>query len=171
MSNAFQAPESNLIEATEAEVEEATTAKGYQFWSLFWRIGAFNLIIFGPLFPLIAYFSKYLNPTLMIQIKPSVVSFINLVAIVIFIIINGKGPYSLIYGKKLGISDLQWRWFSILMALSLIFPIISNLYVAFNFSEKEWVEFKLVVLTGYNLLAFFAAVVASKKISLKYSMG
>ena len=137
----------------------------YMIWPLIWRVVVFHMIlaIFGLFCISFALNFISLSDSELIRVKPSIIGTINMIVVLTITFINGRGPYVWIKGNRLALSDKHWRLFSIFLACSFIVSIISNYYVAYNFSEKDWILFKLFGLSSYGLISIvISAILAGR---------
>jgi intracellular septation protein len=91
-----------------------------------------------------------------IQWKPSVVNWIFAVAFLGSQFIGEKTIIERIMGAQIELSQNIWTtlnlaWVSFFISMGII-----NLYVAFNFSEATWVDFKLFGMLGLTLVFIIA---------------
>jgi intracellular septation protein len=55
-------------------------------------------------------------------------------------------------GESVKLEDADWRRLNLMWVVFFLFAGAANLYVAYNFSEATWVNFKLFGLMGLTLV-------------------
>ena len=86
-----------------------------------------------------------------IQWKPTVVNWLFAAAFIGSQFIGKKTIIERMMGSNLTLPPLIWTRLNLAWALFFVFSGLTNLYVAFNFSEDTWVNFKLFGMLGLTL--------------------
>jgi intracellular septation protein len=109
--------------------------------ALVWVLGGATLVFHNVLF---------------IKWKPSVIYILFAIILLACEFFSKKSPLKHMLGTQLSLPDLVWKKLSIVWAIFFIVMAILNLWVAYHFSTKEWVYFKVIgclVLTVLFLIA------------------
>lgn len=91
-----------------------------------------------------------------IQWKPSIVNWLFAVAFLGSQFIGKKTIIERMMGSQISLSKQIWRTLNIAWVIFFSAMGIINLYVAFNFSESTWVNFKLFGMLGLTLVFIIA---------------
>jgi len=92
------------------------------------------------------------DPTF-IKWKPTIVSWVTAVAFLGSQFIGGKTLTERMLAQALeGEGALPWHWFNLLWVVSFAALGALNLYVAYNFAEATWVNFKVFGVMGWMVL-------------------
>lgn len=91
-----------------------------------------------------------------IQWKPSVVNWIFAVAFLGSHFIGKKTVVERIMGSQIELKKSIWNTLNLAWVVFFTFMGIINLYVAFNFSEATWVNFKLFGMLGLTFVFIIA---------------
>jgi intracellular septation protein len=92
------------------------------------------------------------NPTF-IQWKPSVIYWLFATVLLGAQLLFNKNPMRSLMEKQISLPDAVWSKLNLAWAMLFIALGFLNLYVAFNYSQDTWVNFKLFGITGI-MLAF-----------------
>lgn len=87
------------------------------------------------------------DPTF-IQWKPSILYWLFAAGLLISQFLFSKNPMRSLMEKQISLPDNVWSGLNIAWALLFIALGFINLYVAFNYSQDTWVNFKLFGITG-----------------------
>jgi intracellular septation protein len=96
---------------------------------LVWVLGAATLIFHNVMF---------------IKWKPSVIYTLFAIILIGCEIFSKKSPLKHLLGTQLTLPNPVWRKLSIIWAVFFIVMAVLNLYVAYHFSTKDWVYFKVI---------------------------
>ncbi|GAA3917886.1 septation protein A [Litoribacillus peritrichatus] len=99
------------------------------------------------------------NDKTFIQWKPTIVNFIFALALLGSQIFAERSIIERMFGNNLEVPKTSWRTIGFAWVLFFIFSGLLNLYVAYNFSEEDWVNFKLFGLTGLSFIAIFLTII------------
>jgi intracellular septation protein len=91
------------------------------------------------------------NPTF-IKWKPTIVYVLLAAAFAASHLMRGPPMVQRMLGENLKLAELDWRRLSLMWIGFFLFAAVANLYVAYNFAEATWVNFKLFGLIGLTLL-------------------
>jgi intracellular septation protein len=86
----------------------------------------------------------FFHNVLFIKWKPSVIYLLFALILLVGELFLKKSPLKQFLGTKLSLPDLVWKRLSIIWSAFFIFMALVNLWVAYHFSTKEWVYFKVV---------------------------
>ena len=81
---------------------------------------------------------------LFIKWKPSVIYIVFAILLVGCELFSKKSPLKNLLGNKITLPDRVWKKLSIIWAVFFVWMAVLNLWVAYHFSTKEWVYFKVV---------------------------
>lgn len=87
-----------------------------------------------------------------IQWKPTVVNWLFGLAFLGSQFIGKKTIVERLMGSNIELPSFAWRSLNIAWVIFFILMGITNLYVAYNFSEEAWVNFKLFGMLGITLI-------------------
>lgn len=96
---------------------------------LVWVLGGATLIFHNVLF---------------IKWKPSVIYLLFAIILIVCELFTNKSPLKHLLGSQLTLPNPVWKKISIIWAIFFIFMAILNLFVAYHFSTKAWVYFKVI---------------------------
>ena len=123
-----------------------------------------KLLIFNAvLISVLGGTTLWLHDANFIKWKPSILYWLLSCALLFFQFFNRKNLVKNLMGKQIQLTEKTWYQINITSAL--FFGVLGalNLYVAFNFSESTWVNFKLFGITGLIMCyAVFIGVLASR---------
>lgn len=91
-----------------------------------------------------------------IKWKPSIVNLLFAVAFFGSQFVGRKNIIERMMGDKLELPFKVWRTLNLAWVAFFLLSAVANLYVAFNFSEEVWVNFKLFGLLGMTLVFILA---------------
>jgi intracellular septation protein len=95
-----------------------------------------------------------------IQWKPTIVNLAFACALIGSQYVGKRIPApQRLMGDHLNLPDAVWRRINVGWAIGFAILAVLNLYVAFNFSERFWVNYKLF--GGYGIIAFYALLTAA----------
>ena len=109
--------------------------------ALVWVLGGATLVFHNVLF---------------IKWKPSVIYTLFAIILLVCEFFSKKSPLKHMLGTKLSLPDAVWKKLSIIWAIFFIFMAILNLWVAYHFSTKEWVYFKVIGCLALTVLFMIA---------------
>lgn len=123
-----------------------------------------KLLIFNAvLISVLGGTTLWLHDANFIKWKPSILYWLLSCALLFFQFFKRKNLVKNLMGKQIQLTEKTWYQINITSAL--FFGVLGalNLYVAFNFSESTWVNFKLFGITGLIMCyAIFIGVLASR---------
>jgi intracellular septation protein len=106
------------------------------------------------------------DPTF-IQWKPSILYWVFAASLVISQTIFKKNPMRAIMEKQIKLPDPVWVKLNVAWALLFVALGFLNLFVAFNYSQDTWVNFKLFGITGI----MFVFIIGQTMLLSKYLVG
>jgi intracellular septation protein len=105
----------------------------------------------------------WLHDANFIKWKPSILYWLLSGALLFFQFFKKKNLVKNLMGQQIKLNDKTWNQINMTSALFFAGLGALNLYVAFNFSESAWVNFKLFGISGLIMCyAIFIGVVASR---------
>ena len=123
-----------------------------------------KLLIFNAvLISILGGTTLWLHDANFIKWKPSILYWLLSGALLFFQFFKKKNLVKNLMGKQIQLTEKGWDQISITSAV--FFGVLGalNLYIAFNFSESTWVNFKLFGITGLIMCyAVFIGVLASR---------
>ncbi|MBK9160130.1 MAG: septation protein A [Nitrosomonadales bacterium] len=120
-----------------------------------WRHGKVDTMLWVS-FAIIAVFggaTLFLHDATFIKLKPTVLYWLFSTILLFSSLLFGKNLIRSLLHEKIALPLHVWHRLNLLWSLFFAVLGILNLYVAFNFSEEAWVNFKLFGFTG--LMAVF----------------
>jgi intracellular septation protein len=87
-----------------------------------------------------------------IQWKPTIVNWLFAAAFLASQFMKGPSIVQRLMGESVKLEDADWRRLNLMWVVFFLFAGAANLYVAYNFSEATWVNFKLFGLMGLTLV-------------------
>lgn len=87
-----------------------------------------------------------------IQWKPTILYWIFTAGLLVSQFLFNKNPIRSLMEKQISLPDMIWAKMNIAWALLFLGLGFLNLYVAYNFSQDIWVDFKLFGITGIMFL-------------------
>ena len=123
-----------------------------------------KLLIFNAvLISVLGGTTLWLHDANFIKWKPSILYWLLSCALLFFQFFKRKNLVKNLMGKQIQLTEKTWYQINITSALFFVVLGALNLYVAFNFSESTWVNFKLFGITGLIMCyAIFIGVLASR---------
>lgn len=106
------------------------------------------LIINGIIISILGGITLLLHDKTFIMWKPTVLYWLFAITLLISNLIFKKNLIQRMLGKMLNPPTATWNTLNLIWAAFLVGLGFLNLYVAFNFSEDTWVNFKLFGMTG-----------------------
>lgn len=103
------------------------------------------VLLFGGL-------TLYLQDPLFLKWKPTVVNWLFAIVFLGSQFIGNKPLVERMMSKSVALSPPVWIWLNLAWTLFFVAMGVVNLYVAFNFSEAAWVNFKLFGMMGMTIL-------------------
>ncbi|GDX54573.1 putative intracellular septation protein A [Methylophilaceae bacterium] len=123
-----------------------------------------KLLIFNAvLISILGGTTLWLHDANFIKWKPSILYWLLSGALLFFQFFKKKNLVKNLMGKQIQLTEKGWDQISITSAV--FFGVLGalNLYIAFNFSESTWVNFKLFGITGLIMCyAVFIGILASR---------
>lgn len=123
-----------------------------------------KLLIFNAvLISILGGTTLWLHDANFIKWKPSILYWLLSGALLFFQFFKKKNLVKNLMGKQIQLTEKGWDQISITSAV--FFGVLGalNLYIAFNFSESTWVNFKLFGITGLIMcFAVFIGILASR---------
>ena len=123
-----------------------------------------KLLIFNAvLISVLGGTTLWLHDANFIKWKPSILYWLLSCALLFFQFFKKKNLVKNLMGKQIQLTEKGWDQISITSAV--FFGVLGalNLYIAFNFSESTWVNFKLFGITGLIMCyAVFIGILASR---------
>jgi len=121
------------------------------------------LVFNGLMISILGGLTILLKDKYFIMWKPSVIYWAFALALLFADQFFNRNLVQLALGKQMELSKIVWRKINIFTALFFIFLGFVNLFVAYNYSENTWVNFKLFGLTGLLFLYMIAIAVYISK--------
>ena len=121
------------------------------------------LVFNGLMITVLGGLTILLKDKYFIMWKPSVIYWAFALALIFADQFFNRNLVQLALGKQMELSKIVWRKINIFTALFFIFLGFINLFVAYNFSENTWVNFKLFGLTGLLFLYMIAIAIYISK--------
>ena len=87
-----------------------------------------------------------------IQWKPTIVNWLFAAAFLVSQYMKGPSIVQRLMGESVKLEDADWRRLNLMWVAFFLVAGAANLYVAFNYSEATWVNFKLFGLMGLTLV-------------------
>jgi len=154
----------------------------YKMYDIFWATGALILAsaiqilftylktksipkkqwIFFAMVTLFGGFTILLRDEQFIMIKPSVV-YVIFAAVIFGSQLMGKPAIKAMLGEALTLPDNIWRRVNTLWGAFFLLSAGANLYVAYNFSQEFWVNFKVFGMTAASIVLTIFTVVSVYK--------
>jgi intracellular septation protein len=94
----------------------------------------------------------YLKDPIFVQWKPTVVNWLFAIVFVGSQFIGDKTLIERMMGKNMSLPAAIWQRLNLAWVLFFILMGVVNLYVAFNYSENTWVNFKLFGMMGLTII-------------------
>ena len=104
------------------------------------------------MFTLLGGLTIMLQDKMFIMWKPSVIYWCFALALLFSNYIFKKNLVRMALGKQVELKEKSWNVINLNTSLFFVFLGFINLYVAYNFSEDAWVNFKLFGITGLLFL-------------------
>lgn len=114
------------------------------------------LIISGVLIVVFGGATLFLKDPKFIQWKPTILYWLFGAVLLGAQFFYKKNPMRALMEKQVSLPDTVWTTLNIAWAVLFIFLGCLNLYVAFNYSEDTWVNFKLFGITGIMFVFIIA---------------
>lgn len=130
------------------------------------------LLISGVIITVFGGATLLLKDPAFIQWKPTVLYWLFAISLVIAQFIFKKNPMRSMMEKQISLPDAIWSklnlaWATLFLALGFL-----NLYVAFNYSQDTWVNFKLFGITGILFVfIIFQTLILSKYLGKEDTKG
>jgi len=121
------------------------------------------LVFNGLMISILGGLTILLKDKYFIMWKPSVIYWAFALALLFADQFFNRNLVQLALGKQMELSKIVWRKINIFTALFFIFLGFVNLFVAYNYSENTWVNFKLFGLTGLLFLYMIAIAIYISK--------
>lgn len=121
------------------------------------------LVFNGLMISILGGLTILLKDKYFIMWKPSVIYWAFALALLFADQIFNRNLVQLALGKQMELSKIVWKKINIFTALFFIFLGFVNLFVAYNYSENTWVNFKLFGLTGLLFLYMIAIAIYISK--------
>ena len=121
------------------------------------------LVFNGLMITVLGGLTILLKDKYFIMWKPSVIYWAFALALLFADQFFNRNLVQLALGKQMELSKIVWRKINIFTALFFIFLGFVNLFVAYNYSENTWVNFKLFGLTGLLFLYMIAIAIYISK--------
>ena len=106
---------------------------------------AILVVVFGGLTLLI-------HDATFIKWKPSIVSWLFAAAFLASQFMRGQPIIQRMLSENVALDTMDWKRLNLMWAVFFVIQGVLNLYVAYNFDEATWVNFKLFGLMGLTLL-------------------
>lgn len=140
----------DIYVATAVAIAASIVQVGWTWWK-HRRVETMQWVTFGLIFVLGGATLLFQDPTF-VKWKPTVVNWLFGIAFLGSQFI-GKAPIlRRLMGANMTLPDVVWNRLNAIWALFFIFLGVINLYVAYNFDEDTWVNFKLFGMMGLTLL-------------------
>ncbi len=110
------------------------------------------LLFNGAMITLLGGLTIMLQDKMFIMWKPSVIYWCFALALLFSNYIFKKNLVRMALGKQVELKEKSWNVINLNTSLFFVFLGFINLYVAYNFSEDAWVNFKLFGITGLLFL-------------------
>lgn len=121
------------------------------------------LLFNGVMITVLGGLTIILQDKFFIMWKPSLIYWVFSIVLFCSDKFFNKNLIKLAMGSQLKLEQIIWSKLNLFTSLFFIFLGFINLYVAYNFSENSWVNFKLFGLTGLLFIYFiFIAIYISK---------
>jgi intracellular septation protein len=140
----------DIYVATAVAIVAAAVQVGY-LWLRYRKVEKMQLITLG-LLAVFGGMTLLLHDPLFIKWKPTVVNWLFAVAFLASPLFGGKSLTERMMSHAVELPTRVWGQLNLAWATFFIAMGLLNLYVAFNFSEDTWVDFKLFGMTGLTLL-------------------
>lgn len=121
------------------------------------------LVFNGLMISILGGLTILLKDKYFIMWKPSVIYWAFALALLFADQFFNRNLVQLALGKQMELSRIVWKKINIFTALFFIFLGFVNLFVAYNYSENTWVNFKLFGLTGLLFLYMIAIAIYISK--------
>lgn len=121
------------------------------------------LVFNGLMITVLGGLTILLKDKYFIMWKPSVIYWAFALALLFADQFFNRNLVQLALGKQMELSTIVWKKINIFTALFFILLGFINLFVAYNFSENTWVNFKLFGLTGLLFLYMIAIAIYISK--------
>lgn len=121
------------------------------------------LVFNGLMISILGGLTILLKDKYFIMWKPSVIYWAFALALLFADQFFNRNLVQLALGKQMELSKIVWKKINIFTALFFIFLGFVNLFVAYNYSENTWVNFKLFGLTGLLFLYMIAIAIYISK--------
>ncbi|MDP3743375.1 MAG: septation protein A [Methylotenera sp.] len=106
------------------------------------------LLISGVIITVFGGATLLLKDPTFIQWKPSILYWLFAAGLLGAQLLFNKNPMRSMMGKQIQLPDTVWSKLNIAWAMLFVALGFLNLYVAFNYSQDTWVNFKLFGITG-----------------------
>ncbi|MDO9365346.1 MAG: septation protein A [Methylotenera sp.] len=106
------------------------------------------LLISGVIITVFGGATLLLKDPTFIQWKPSILYWLFAAGLLGAQLLFNKNPMRSMMGKQIQLPDTVWSKLNIAWAILFVALGFLNLYVAFNYSQDTWVNFKLFGITG-----------------------
>ena len=104
-----------------------------------------------------------------IKWKPTIVNWILAIVFLMSSYLGSKTLVERMMGSVLTLSELTWKRLNLSWVIFFIVCGIANLYVAYQFSESSWVNFKVFGLSGMSLLFILGSAHCTSKLYHSYA--
>jgi len=121
------------------------------------------LVFNGLMITVLGGLTILLKDKYFIMWKPSVIYWAFALALLFADQFFNRNLVQLALGKQMELSKIVWKKINIFTVLFFILLGFINLFVAYNFSENTWVNFKLFGLTGLLFLYMIAIAIYISK--------
>jgi len=121
------------------------------------------LVFNGLMITVLGGLTILLKDKYFIMWKPSLIYWAFALALLFADQFFNRNLVQLALGKQMELSKIVWKKINIFTALFFILLGFINLFVAYNFSENTWVNFKLFGLTGLLFLYMIAIAIYISK--------
>ncbi|QCI20998.1 septation protein A [Buchnera aphidicola (Hyperomyzus lactucae)] len=135
------------------------------YWVIYNEIDKINLFSFF----VIAFFGSltiFFHDSQFIKWKITIIYIIFSIVLLTSQFLTKKPIIQRFLEKDISISNVDWRKINFFWSLFFLFCSILNIYIAFWFSEKTWVTFKVF---GFTSLTFFLILITGIYINYKIS--
>ena len=112
------------------------------------------LLVSGAFAAILGGFTLWRRDPVFLQWKPTIVYWIFAVALLGTDVITEKNVFQRTLGESIQATRASWRNLNAFWVVVFVLMGIANLYVAFNFDEGVWVDFKLYAAIGLTVLMF-----------------
>ncbi len=125
------------------------------------------LLVSGAIITVFGGATLFFKDPTFIQWKPTVLYWLFAISLIGAQLIFKKNPMRSLMEKQISLPDNIWTrlnvaWAALFVALGFL-----NLYVAFNFSQDTWVDFKLFGITGIMFIFIIAQTLLLSKYLVK----